>query len=210
MAIYTLEETRQDGTDIALAGMRRGDVVGLNADSAYALATDAFSARGVASVQALKGNGGFATAVLVGRTVTLEGIVENVTDEMRSLVEAFWPGPLTILARPNRTLAWAANSQAVSVRMPTNEWTREIASELGPMIAIAGSRGSHKAPTSATQAAEIWGSDVPDWLSSGMANPEQVSTVVDFRGTKPNIVRLGALTASNLRQVVPSITMIAS
>jgi tRNA threonylcarbamoyl adenosine modification protein (Sua5/YciO/YrdC/YwlC family) len=190
--------------------MRRGDVVGLNADSAYALATDAFSARGVASVQALKGNGGFATAVLVGRTVTLEGIVENVTDEMRSLVEAFWPGPLTILARPNRTLAWAANSQAVSVRMPTNEWTREIASELGPMIAIAGSRGSHKAPTSATQAAEIWGSDVPDWLSSGMANPEQVSTVVDFRGTKPNIVRLGALTASNLRQVVPSITMIAS
>ena len=212
VTIYSCDipENRNDGTAVALAGMRRGEVIGLNADSAYALATDVFSHRGVTMVQVLKGRSDFATAILVGKEVTIEGIVENVTPEMRALIDAFWPGPLTIMARPNRTLAWAANNEAISVRMPSNEWTRELASELGPMMAVAGSRGSHRAPTTATQAAEIWGSDVPDWLSSGMANPEQTSTVVDFRGSKPNIIRLGALTASNLRQVVPSITMIAN
>ena len=66
-----------------------------------------------------------------------------------------------------------------------------------------------KAPTSATQAAEIWGSEVPLWLASGMADPALQSTVLDCRGERLNIVRLGSLTASNLRQIVPSITMIS-
>ena len=201
---------REEGTAVALAGMRRGEVVGLNADSAYALAADAFSTRGVLGVQELKGRGDFATAILIGRETTLDGIVENVTDDMRKLMAAFWPGSLTFLARPQRTLAWAANRDSISVRIPANEWTREIAAELGPMVAVAASRGAHKAPTTATQAAEIWGSDVSHWLESGMADADLKSTVVDCRAERLNIVRLGSLSASNLRQVVPSITMISN
>ena len=202
--------SREEGTAVALAGLRRGDVVGLHADSSYALAADAFSSRGVLTVQELKGRGDFATAILIGREMAVDGIVENVTEDMRKLMAAFWPGGLTFLARPQRTLAWAANRDSISVRLPSNEWTREIAAEIGPMVAVAASRGAHKAPTTATQAAEIWGSDVPHWLDAGMADFEKKSTVVDCRGDRLNIVRLGCLSASNLRQVVPGITMIAS
>ena len=211
MTVYQADDevAREAGTALALAGMRRGDVIGMNGDSAYVLACDAFSTRGVTAIHELKGRGDFATAVLIGREQTIDGIVENVTAEMRLLVEAFWPGPLTFLARPQRTLAWAANREAISVRLPANEWTREIAADLGPMVAVAASRGANKAPTSATQAAEMWGSDVPIWLASGMADPALQSTVLDCRGERLNIVRLGSLTASNLRQVVPSITMIS-
>jgi tRNA A37 threonylcarbamoyladenosine synthetase subunit TsaC/SUA5/YrdC len=78
------------------------------------------------------------------------------------------------------------------------------------MVAVAASRGSHAAPTTATQGSEIWGSDVPLWLNSGAAHSDLQSTVIDVRSDRPNIVRLGSLTASTLRGVVPGITMIAN
>jgi tRNA A37 threonylcarbamoyladenosine synthetase subunit TsaC/SUA5/YrdC len=59
------------------------------------------------------------------------------------------------------------------------------------------------------QGAEVWGSDVENWLDSGFAETDLLSTIIDFRSSKPNIVRLGALSASKLRQVVPAISMIA-
>jgi tRNA A37 threonylcarbamoyladenosine synthetase subunit TsaC/SUA5/YrdC len=55
----------------------------------------------------------------------------------------------------------------------------------------------------------VWGSDVENWLDSGFAETDLLSTIIDFRSSKPNIVRLGALSSAQLRQVVPGISMIA-
>ena len=201
-------DSRTQGKRLAISGMRAGEIWGLNSDSSYALATDAFSA-GVEKIRNLKKQENFMTPVLIGRPETLVGVVSKVTEEMQILMEAFWPGPLSFIAKPNQTLAWSGSNDAITVRMPKCEWTLEVISALGPTVAVAASRGSNKAPTSAIQGAEIWGSDVDNWLDSGLADKDLVSTIIDFRGSKPNIVRLGALSASKLRQVVPAISMIA-
>lgn len=201
-------DARTKGTRAAIAGMRAGEVWGLNSDSSYALMSDAFSI-GVERIRKLKKQENFMTPILIGRPETLVGVVNKVTDEMQMLMDAFWPGPLSFIAKPNQTLAWSGSTDAITVRMPANEWTREVISALGPTVAVAATRSGTKAPTSAIQAAELWGSDAENWLDSGLANLDQVSTIIDFRGNKPNIVRLGALSASKLRQVVPAISMIA-
>lgn len=210
MPIYQIgdADSHAQGTRAAIAGMRAGEVWGLNSDSSYALMSDAFSI-GVERIRKLKKQENFMTPVLIGRAETLVGVVNKVTEEMQMLMDAFWPGPLSFIARPNQTLAWSGSNDAITVRMPSNEWTREVISSLGPTVAVAATRSGTKAPTSAIQAAELWGSDAENWLDSGLANLDQVSTIIDFRGSKPNIVRLGALSASKLRQVVPAISMIA-
>lgn len=210
MPIYRLgdADARAQGTRAAIAGMRAGEVWGLNSDSSYALMSDAFSV-GVERIRNLKKQENFMTPILIGRPETLVGVVNKVTEEMQLLMDAFWPGPLSFVAKPNQTLAWSGTSDGITVRMPANEWTREIINSLGPTVAVAANKNGSKAPTSALQAAEVWGSDVENWLDSGLANSDLVSTIIDFRGTKPNIVRLGALSASKLRQVVPAISMIA-
>ncbi len=210
MPIYNQSDAdaRALGTRAAIAGMRAGEIWGLNSDSAYALATDAFSV-GVQKIVDLKKQEKFMTPILIGRKETLAGVVSKVTEEMQLLMDSFWPGPLSFIAKPNPTLAWSGSTDAITVRMPANESTLEVIGALGPTVAVAATRGGSKAPTSAIQAAELWGSDVENWLDSGLADSEQVSTIIDFRGTKPNIVRLGALSASKLRQVVPAISMIA-
>ncbi len=210
MPIYQIgdADSHAQGTRAAIAGMRAGEVWGLNSDSSYALMSDAFSI-GVERIRKLKKQENFMTPVLIGRAETLVGVVNKVTEEMQMLMDAFWPGPLSFIAKPNQTLAWSGSNDAITVRMPSNEWTREVISSLGPTVAVAATRSGTKAPTSAIQAAELWGSDAENWLDSGLANLDQVSTIIDFRGSKPNIVRLGALSASKLRQVVPAISMIA-
>jgi L-threonylcarbamoyladenylate synthase len=201
-------DARTNGTRAAIAGMRAGEVWGINSDSSYALATDAFS-NGVERIRNIKKQENFMTPILIGRPETLVGVVSKVTEEMQLLMDAFWPGPLSFIAKPNQTLAWSGSNDAITVRMPANEWTREVICALGPTVAVAATRSSSKAPTSAMQGAELWGSDVENWLDSGLADTDLLSTIIDFRGTKPNIVRLGALSASKLRQVVPAISMIA-
>ena len=210
MPIYQLGDvdSHTQGTRAAIAGMRAGEVWGINSDSSYALATDAFSI-GVERIRNLKKQEKFMTPILIGRPETLVGIVSKVTEEMQLLMEAFWPGPLSFIAKPNPTLAWSGSTDAITVRMPANEWTLEVISALGPTVAVAATRSGSKAPTSAMQGAEVWGSDVENWLDSGFANADLVSTIIDFRGSKPNIVRLGALSSAQLRQVVPGISMIA-
>lgn len=204
------EESRPDLATRALAGMRAGEVWGLNADSAYALCTDAFSPGGLNRIRSLKAQGELITPILIGRDANLDGIVAHIPDEMRALVAAFWPGPLTFLVTPQPSLAWAATREAISVRMPAAESTRQLCHELGPMVAVAAGRSGFSTPTTAAQAAAIWGSDVPNWVDSGPADPELLSTVVDFRGRKPNVVRLGSVSAAQLRAVVPGVTVIAT
>lgn len=204
------EENREELLRRIVADLRAGEVWGLQADSAYALVADAFSFKGVRRIQELKQQKNLITPVLIGRAVTLQGLVASVTPSMQTLIDAYWPGPLTVVAKPNPSLAWAASVDAVSVRMPVNEDLRDLAWALGPIVAVGASRGSHPAPTTAAQAAEIWGSDVENWVDSGPANSEVASTVLDFRGRMPNVIRLGVLTAKEMRVHVPSITMLAN
>jgi tRNA threonylcarbamoyl adenosine modification protein (Sua5/YciO/YrdC/YwlC family) len=203
-------DDRATATNVVVTAMRSGEVVGVNADSSYALATDAFSAIGTNKIFDLKDRHDAITPILVGRASVLEGILLNVSDDMRTLIDAFWPGSLTIIAKPQPTLAWNASSDAISVRMPQDEWTREVVTEVGMVMAVAATRGDRPAPTTATQASELWGSDVRHWLNTGEADPEKLSTIVDFRGEKPNIVRLGALSRAEIRRVLPSVTMVAN
>ncbi len=208
MTMFTPED-RATATNVVVTAMRAGEVVGFNADSSYALATDAFSAIGINKIFDLKDRRDAITPILIGRSAVLDGILLSFNDDMRTLIDAFWPGPLTIIAKPQPTLAWNASSDAISVRMPEDEWTREVVTEIGMVMAVAATRGSHSAPTTATQASELWGSDVRHWLNTGEAYPESLSTIVDFRGAKPNIVRLGALSHADLRRVLPSVTMVS-
>ena len=192
-----------------VAGLRgEGQVWGLNADSAYALCADAFSIGGVAKVQELKGRKDLITPVLIGRDMTLAGLASHVTPEMRALAEAFWPGPLTFVVRPSSSLQWVGTSDAMSIRMPLDELTRSIAFDLGPMVAVGAARDGQPAPLTAEAGQELWPEGVESWVDSGPADPSRVSTVVDFRGALPNVMRLGCLDITALRTVVAGITMI--
>src|SRR5690349_23155555 len=88
-----------------LAGMRharqaisRGELIVMPTDTVYGVAADAFSPQAVQRLLDAKGRGrNQPPPVLIGSIETLEALAESVPEPVRRLVDAFWPGGLTIV-----------------------------------------------------------------------------------------------------------------
>lgn len=193
--------TRPAGVSAAAAAARRGRVVLLPTESMYALLTDAFSAAGVAAVRALKGRSEQAALpVAVSSLSMLRGVGERLTPAGQHLVQAFWPGPLTIVCRQQPSLAWAAGGtgRALTVRMPLHPLALDVIAAVGPSVLI-GADSPHDRDPSADAA----GIDVV--LDAGSVPDATPSTVVDVRTDPPVLLREGALSHDRLCSVVPEV-----
>src|SRR5690242_14050015 len=86
---------RAEGIAKAGQAVQAGDLVVLPTDTVYGLGCDAFSPAAVERLLAAKGRGrSMPPPVLVPHARTLDGIATDVTDDVRALAEAFWPGGL--------------------------------------------------------------------------------------------------------------------
>ncbi len=93
----------------------------LPTDTVYGIAADAFDARAVAALLAAKGRGRqMPPPVLVPGARTLDGLCTDVPESVRALIEAFWPGGLTVILRAQPSLTWDLGETrgTVAVRMP--------------------------------------------------------------------------------------------
>jgi L-threonylcarbamoyladenylate synthase len=190
---------RAQGVTAASTSARRGRVVLLPTESVYALLVDAFSETGVAAVRRLKDRPAErALPVAVSSQAMLRGIAERLTPAGQQLVEAFWPGPLTIVCRQQPSLAWSAGGagRALTVRMPLHPLALEVIAEVGPAVLIGADSPLDMDP----EGHETPGVDVV--LDAGpILDPAPSSSVVDVRGEEPVLIRAGALSRERLQAV---------
>src|SRR5689334_8031712 len=92
-----LPDERSSGIAAAVEAVQRGDLVVLPTDTVYGVGADAFKAWAVTSMLNAKGRDRTTPSpVLVGSRHTLDGLVYTLPTAARDLVDAFWPGALTI------------------------------------------------------------------------------------------------------------------
>ena len=198
---------RDKAVAAALAAVRRGDLVVIPTESVYAVATDAFSRRGVAALREAKGyDEQVPLPVLVGARATLGGIALRVSDEARDLVEAFWPGPLTVLLRPQPTLAWDLPDDApLAVRMPLHPVAVALLAQSGPLVATTANAPGQLAPADVDEALVQLGDGVSLALDAGSLVDDVglPSTIVDLTGSVPRVVRTGAISLEQVRAICP-------
>ena len=192
----------------ALAAVRRGDIVLLPTESVYAVATDAFSPRGTAAIRDLKGYAADAPLpVMVGSWTTVAGIAARVSDDARALMEAFWPGELTLLLDPQPTLAWDLPPDApLAVRMPLHPVALALLARSGPLAVTSANMPGLAAPVDVDDALEQLGGGPTLALDAGRlvdgpAGPP--STIVDLTGSVPRLLRAGAVPAERIARVCP-------
>jgi len=121
----TTEEGRAEGVARAAEAVRNGEVVVLPTDTVYGVGADAFSPEAVASVLAAKGRGReMPPPVLVPSVRTVDGLASDVPQWARELIEAFWPGPLTLVLSAQSSLMWdlGETNGTVALRMPPGEF----------------------------------------------------------------------------------------
>lgn len=200
---------RERAVAAANAAVKRGDLVVIPTESVYAVAADAFSARGVAALREAKGtDGGVPLPVMVGRRATVSGITARVSDQAQRLIDAFWPGPLTVLLSPQPTLAWDLPRDApVAVRMPLHPLTLALLERTGPLVVTTANLPGLAAPADVDDALEQLGEAVAVALDAGSLLDESAlpSSVVDATGENPVVVRVGALSIEDLRRICPDV-----
>jgi L-threonylcarbamoyladenylate synthase len=188
--------------------IQRGDLVVLPTDTVYGVAADAFDVQAVAGLVAAKGRGrDMPPPVLVGSVGALDGIATDIPDVGRRLVEAFWPGPLTLVCVEQPSLVWELGRQrgTVAVRMPDHALALELLTETGPLAVTSANRTGEPAPTTMAEAEDQLGDQVGVYLDGGATPGPVPSTMVDLTGPTPRLLRLGALAVDRLREVAPEL-----
>jgi L-threonylcarbamoyladenylate synthase len=201
-----------------LAGMRqarqaigRGELVVLPTDTVYGIAADAFSARAVQGLLEAKGRGRQSPPpVLVAGVATLRALVADVPEAVERLVEAFWPGGLTIVLPSQPSLSWDLGDThgTVAVRMPANNLALELLEETGPLAVSSANRTGMTAAITASDAQDMLGDSVSVYLDGGPSATGVASTIIDatslVTGAEPlvRVLREGAIDRAALREVL--------
>jgi tRNA threonylcarbamoyl adenosine modification protein (Sua5/YciO/YrdC/YwlC family) len=199
-----------------LAGMRnarqaigRGELVVIPTDTVYGVAADAFAPAAVQRLLDAKGRDRTAPPpVLIPGIPTLDALAEEVPDEVRALVEEFWPGGLTVILRARASLDWDLGETrgTVALRMPSHPIALELLAETGPLAVSSANTTGLPPATTAAEAEEMLGDAIAVYLEAG-AGGETPSTIVDATGlSSPSgvarIVRAGAIPDDEIRRVV--------
>ena len=196
--------------DAAVDAVSENKLVVLPTDTVYGIGANAFSPNAVNALLAAKGRGrDMPVPVLVGSWDTVEGIASSVSPDARELIQAFWPGPLSILLTQVPTLAWDLGDAGgtVLVRMPLHPTALDLLARTGPMAVSSANRSGQPPATTVQEAREQLGSSVAVYLDGGPSPGPVPSTIVDVShaGEPPRVLRLGAVSGDRLREVVPSV-----
>ncbi|WP_431802486.1 L-threonylcarbamoyladenylate synthase [Microbacterium sp. bgisy203] len=201
-----------------LPGMRkarqaigRGELVVLPTDTVYGVGADAFSAAAVQRLLDAKGRGRQSPPpVLVAGVATMRALVAEVPPQVERLVEAFWPGGLTIVLPAQPSLSWDLGEThgTVAVRMPAERIALELLEECGPLAVSSANLTGRPAAVDVDSARAMLGDSVSVYLDGGPASTGVASTIIDATGlvaggTRPvRVLREGAVSRAQLGEVL--------
>jgi len=202
---------RAQGLAAAGDAVSRGALVVLPTDTVYGIGADAFSPTAVEALLDAKGRGRQSPPpVLVAGLATLRALVAEVPEPVERLVEAFWPGGLTIVLPAQPSLAWDLGDThgTVAVRMPADRIALELLEETGPLAVSSANLTGQSAAVRAQDARAMLGDSVAVYLDAGTSATGVASTIIDATtlvgGTSPRIriLRDGAVSRDRLREVL--------
>lgn len=198
-------EDRAAGLAAAAAAVRGGQLVVLPTDTSYGVGCDAFSGQAVRRLREVKRRGpDMPVPVLVGSWAAVDGLMLGVPDIVRELVEAFWPGGLSLVLTHAPSLAWELGDTrgTVVVRMPLHPFALELLGEVGPM-AVSGANTSGNSPATTIDNARLQLGDSVSVYVQGYVTSALPSTIIDLTTPgEPWLLRVGAVSAHAISKVI--------
>ena len=216
---------RPDPLRPACEHLRAGGLVILPTDTVYGIGCNAADAGAVERLLAAKGRGRqMPPPVLVADPADLTGIVAQVPEAARALMEAFWPGALTLILEADETLTWdlGETGGTLAVRMPAHELALNLLRRSGPLaVTSANPTGAPPATNAASARAAFPGRvRALEELAPGSAGsarcedillldggatpgpvPSTIVTLVGGHARAPRILRQGILALADLERV---------
>ena len=182
----------------AAQALARGDMVAFPTETVYGLGANALDARAVAKVFAAKERPRFNPLIVHVPNLAEAEEYALINDLARSLADAFWPGPLTLVFKRRSTCGIAdlasAGLDTIALRAPAHPVAQALIAKAAlPIAAPSANRSGRISPTMAAHVEAELG-DRPAMILDGGPCPLGIeSTVVSVVGGEPALLRPGAL-----------------
>ena len=193
----------------AKVALDRSEVVVIPTDTVYGLAADAFSAKGVEQLLALKGRDRTSPPpVLIPKVETISALATDLPLIANQLAAAFWPGALTMVLKAQLSLDWDLGDTrgTVALRVPDHKITLALLEDVGPLAVSSANLTGEPAAVTAQQAADYFKEKVPVYLDAGSSPKVEASTILDLSqvrdGQPIRVLRKGAISLERIRSVI--------
>lgn len=188
-----------------------GKTVVFPTETVYGIGANALSEIGVKNIYKVKGRPSDNPLIMhIADENTIYEYTKNHQDYVKLLIEAFWPGPLTLVLekKDNVPKIITGGLNTVGVRFPSNQIAREVISIAGvPICAPSANISGRPSSTLFEHVLEDFGGKVDIIIDGGKSDVGLESTVVDVTGEVPVILRPGMITKAMIESVVHGVKM---
>lgn len=205
---WKLQNNKQDAEVMqkAAALIQAGEVVAFPTETVYGLGANGLNSEAVAKIFAAKGRPNDNPLILhIADVKDVEPLTTGLNENAKALMEAFWPGPLTLVVDKSEIVpdAVSAGLATVAVRFPANQYAQELIKACGcPVAAPSANISGRPSPTNAQDVWEDMQGKVAAVLDGGNCGIGLESTVVDTTEPVPVILRPGGITYEMLIEVL--------
>lgn len=191
---------------LAAEVIRRGGLVAFPTETVYGLGCNALDPEAVARVFEVKQRPSLDPLIVhIATRSSLDFLVQTTSRDEHRLMDAFWPGPLTLVLRRSESVSdlVTAGLPTVAIRMPAHPVARALIREAGvPIAAPSANPFGYVSPTTAEHVRQALGERIDLILDGGPCPIGVESTIVSMAGAQPELLRPGALPLPDIEAVV--------
>lgn len=191
--------------------LREGGLVAFPTETVYGLGGNALDAEAAGKIYAAKGRPSDNPLIAhISCAKELEPLVKEVPEAGRKLMEAFWPGPLTMIFPKSAKVPYGTTGglDTVAVRMPDDPVANRLIALAGvPVAAPSANTSGRPSPTTADHVWQDMNGRIDMLIDGGPVGIGVESTIVDVSSAIPAVLRPGAITMEMLEAVLGEVAV---
>jgi L-threonylcarbamoyladenylate synthase len=191
---------------LAAEVVQAGGVIVYPTDTIYGIGANALNAEAIAKVHAIKRRtDAKPILVLVPTAAEVKDLTLEVSRAARLLMDAFWPGPLTLVFAASGTLPPVLRSggDTIGIRVPSSQLCLKLLRLCScPITSTSANLSGEMTQKTVGEIRKTLAAGVDLYLDAGPLPESKPSTVVDVTVTPPRLLREGAVNVDRLRTIV--------
>ena len=211
LCTYDMNQPDEAASSIELAAklLKQGGLVAFPTETVYGLGGDALDPSASMRIYAAKGRPSDNPLIVhIADKADVWKLAEEVPETAVMLMEAFWPGPLTIILKKKPIVpdATTGGLSTVAIRMPSHPAAMEMIRRSGVYVAApSANRSGRPSPTTAEHVREDLFGAIDMILDGGPVGIGIESTIVDLTGETPMILRPGYISLEMVSELIPGV-----
>jgi L-threonylcarbamoyladenylate synthase len=204
--IITIETQKYSVKDLStiVSVLKKNGLIVYPTETFYGLGANCFSPEAVKKIFALKRRDRTnPLSVVISDLSMLDSVAEEIPPAAEPFLRLYWPGPLTLIFPANPLLPdeLLGAAKSIGVRLPAHAGLRDLVKNAGfPITATSANISGEEELSDPKKVFDVFAGRVDCIVDGGKTKGGRPSTVIDFTSPTPQILREGAISASDLQK----------